>query len=243
MVDRELTRNQYDVPNENARRRAWAASLGRQVFLYVFLAPFVFGAVWIAFHPPFGPGHFAVWGTVLVAVAVFGWAAYWAWRSPWYEETLPSAIVMRYELGIYYAPNDRVQPLVDAVEWNYEAAGVLDGGEWPTIWDGGDPVVVDVTIDPPSPPQRPLPEDHPQQLPEDEEPRELVDGDTVVGLAYPGAGYIRIYGPYLLKLSAFGYELSHIVDDYLWPNQPEGVDLERGRDLGIRPLEWPEGKK
>lgn len=238
MRDRTLTRYEYPIPDETARRKQWAASLGEKPILYIFSAVFVFGSVWTALHPPYHVGHASVWGVTLLAVGLFGWAIYHHWKRPIYSESLPIAeMEAEYELGTYYVPSDLLVPIIRAVEHSYEGAGVLDGGEWPKVWRD---TIIRVTTDPPSPRQRPLPKDHSQRRPEDEEPRELVNGDTVIGLAWPQAGYIEIYGPYLLKLGGFGYELSHIVDHYLWPGQPEGRDLERGRELGIRPLTWPD---
>lgn len=236
-MDRNLTRNEYDVPNEDARRIRWAATLGDRWFKYLFTLPFLFGSIWVMFYDvdPQG-GEWAVWGVSVVVLAIYGWAARTLYKNPAYSET-HGLFEVHWEGAYYYVPWGLIRAVVDAVEWNYEDAGEIEGGEWPTIWGG---TVVDVMKDPPSPPQNPIPKGSVQLLPESEEPREIaVDGETI-GVCYPSAGYIQIYGPYLLQLDAFGFELSHLVDHYLFPGRPESEDVEWGRLVGVRPLEWPD---
>lgn len=242
MSDRELTRNQYDIPDEQWRRIRWAVSLAEKPFFWPILAALLVPGILACVYTDWPlVGRFVSWATSIAAAGIAVWAVYWHWLRPVYSY-MRRGIELNFERGTYYVPWKIFAPVVDAVEWNYGQADAMEAGQWPKVWQGA---TVDVLQDPPAVAGRGETKFTLQQrkLPEDEEPRELVDDDeTVIGAFYPDSRHIDIYGPYLLQLGAGGYELSHLVDEYLWPGQSEVDDLEKGRELGIRPLQWPEEK-
>lgn len=231
---------QYEIPRREWRRIRWAVTLANQWFMWPILASLLVPGL-LAFVYPEWPavGRAISWATSAATLGIIGWALFWYWSRPVFSVEVRGAAV-RFLHSAYYVPVGLLRALIDVVQWNYENSELDKQIDWSKVWTG---LVVDVYPDPPSAPQRPLTDDQRRQfeLPEDEEPREILDpsSDTVVGLYYPSSNYAQIYGRYLLRLDVGGYELSHAVDQYLWPGQPEGDDLRTGRELGIRPLQVP----
>jgi len=242
MSDDQLHRYGRTIEDRERRVMRWAVTLARRPIAYAFLAVFLFGSGWLLAHPPYEWAYATVWGVTAVALAIYAWGIYWYAQRVWFEWPFEvpggETGTIRSERGVYVPDPDRIAEIRRAVEKAYEDAGLVDSHEWPRVWTGPTgSVQIDVLQDPPSPRQRPLPSDHPQRKPEGEEPRELVQGNTVIGLAYPAARTVELYGPYAEDFGLVAYEMSHLVDQYLWPGQSEKKDLEKGKELGVRPIQ------